>query len=233
MLFEDERYTWDEHVARRPRPCGVAIDTAPDGPFHIGFLFENMPELCFWLGAGAVSGATMVGINPTRQGAELARDITLHRLPTDRHRAPLRRRCSTASTLGLRTTASSSSTRRRVRRDAAAVRRRQPAPTPSRPDVDRAAALHVGHLGRTQGGHHLAGQVGAHRPHDLDDAGARRGRRRLHGDADVPLQRAVRRLQPIVYAGGTLALRRKFSASGFLPDVRKFGPPTSTTSASR
>jgi fatty-acyl-CoA synthase len=28
---------------------------------------------------------------------------------------------------------------------------------------------------------------------------------------------------PIVYVGGTLALRRRFSASGFLPDVRKFG----------
>jgi fatty-acyl-CoA synthase len=27
---------------------------------------------------------------------------------------------------------------------------------------------------------------------------------------------------PIVYAGGALALRRKFSASGFLPDVRKY-----------
>ena len=45
------------------------------GPFHIGFLLENIPELSFWLGAGAVAGATMVGINPTRRGAELASDI--------------------------------------------------------------------------------------------------------------------------------------------------------------
>ena len=29
-----------------------------------------------WLGAAALAGATVVGINPTRRGAELARDIS-------------------------------------------------------------------------------------------------------------------------------------------------------------
>ena len=76
ILFEDERYTWRESVKAAATRAAFAIDTKRPGPFHIGFLFENIPELCLWLDAGAVSGATMVGINPTRQGAELARDIT-------------------------------------------------------------------------------------------------------------------------------------------------------------
>ena len=38
-------------------------------------LLENGPEYLFWLGGAALSGATIVGINPTRRGAELARDI--------------------------------------------------------------------------------------------------------------------------------------------------------------
>ena len=76
LLFEDERWTWDEHAARArlPRARSRARRRQP-GPFHIGYLFENIPELSFWLGAGAVTGATMVGINSTRRGAELATDI--------------------------------------------------------------------------------------------------------------------------------------------------------------
>ena len=36
---------------------------------------RNVPEFLFWLGAAAVSRAVVVGINPTRRGAELERDI--------------------------------------------------------------------------------------------------------------------------------------------------------------
>ncbi len=45
-------------------------------PPHIGVLLENTAEFTMWLGAAAVAGATVVGINPTRRGAELQRDIT-------------------------------------------------------------------------------------------------------------------------------------------------------------
>ncbi len=41
----------------------------------MGVLFDNTPEMWFALGACAVTGATLVGINPTRRGAELARDV--------------------------------------------------------------------------------------------------------------------------------------------------------------
>ncbi len=34
-----------------------------------------MPEYLFWMGGAALAGAVVVGINPTRRGEELARDI--------------------------------------------------------------------------------------------------------------------------------------------------------------
>lgn len=43
---------------------------------HIGLLLDNTPEYPLWLAAAALSGATVVGLNPTRRGAELARDLT-------------------------------------------------------------------------------------------------------------------------------------------------------------
>ena len=45
------------------------------GPFHVGVLLDNVPEYLFLLGGAALAGATVVGINPTRRGAELAADI--------------------------------------------------------------------------------------------------------------------------------------------------------------
>ena len=56
-----------------PRSCSR---TSPaDAPFHVGVLLDNVPEFWMLLGAAALSGATLVGINPTRRGAELARDV--------------------------------------------------------------------------------------------------------------------------------------------------------------
>src|SRR5438046_1921461 len=45
------------------------------GRRRVGVLLENVPEFSFWLGAAALAGGVVVGINPTRRGAELARDI--------------------------------------------------------------------------------------------------------------------------------------------------------------
>ncbi|MFD6435849.1 AMP-binding protein [Streptomyces venezuelae] len=42
---------------------------------HIGVLLDNTPEYPLWLSAAALAGAAVAGINPTRRGPELARDI--------------------------------------------------------------------------------------------------------------------------------------------------------------
>lgn len=71
----DESWAWADVVNESAtRAAGFDALTA-DGPPHIGVLLDNVPEFLFWLGGAALAGATVVGINPTRRGAELAADI--------------------------------------------------------------------------------------------------------------------------------------------------------------
>ena len=67
--------TWRHVVAESRRRAAQARAARVPGPFHIGVLLDNVPEYLYWLGGAALAGATVVGINPTRRGAELARDI--------------------------------------------------------------------------------------------------------------------------------------------------------------
>jgi fatty-acyl-CoA synthase len=45
-------------------------------PFHVALLLDNVPEFVFWLEAAALVGAVVVGANPTHRGDELVRDLT-------------------------------------------------------------------------------------------------------------------------------------------------------------
>ena len=77
ILFEDESYTWAEYVqACATRAAYLQAELREGFPPHVGVLLDNTPEYLMWLGATALIGAVVVGINPTRRGAELARDIT-------------------------------------------------------------------------------------------------------------------------------------------------------------
>lgn len=75
LLFGDDRWTWAEVAQESAVRGAIATALRRDGPFHIGVLLENGPEFVFWLGGAALAGAAIVGINPTRRGAELARDV--------------------------------------------------------------------------------------------------------------------------------------------------------------
>ncbi|MDZ4824837.1 MAG: long-chain-fatty-acid--CoA ligase [Actinomycetota bacterium] len=87
LRFGADEWTYREMVAecatraaflesvRTVRSAGAPVRSA-DAPFHVGVLLDNVPEFWFMLGACAMSGATLVGINNTRRGAELTRDIT-------------------------------------------------------------------------------------------------------------------------------------------------------------
>ena len=92
MQFEDEQWTWAEHVQISADRAAWLQSIRRDGPFHVGVLMDNVPEFSFLLGAAAFSGAVIVGLNPTRRGAELARRHRAHRLPAPRHRAEVRPR---------------------------------------------------------------------------------------------------------------------------------------------
>ena len=75
LLYADQAYTWGEFVHECATRASLLQQLRRPGPFHVGVLLENVPEFLFWLGGAALAGATIVGINPTRRGAELERDI--------------------------------------------------------------------------------------------------------------------------------------------------------------
>jgi fatty-acyl-CoA synthase len=75
ILFEDESWTYDEYVKACCQRAALLLSMRCDGPLHVGVLLDNVPEFPMWLGAVALAGGVLVGINPTRRGAALARDI--------------------------------------------------------------------------------------------------------------------------------------------------------------
>jgi acyl-CoA synthetase (AMP-forming)/AMP-acid ligase II len=76
LLAGDQQWRWDQIVqAGADRAALFRTLRDADRPPHIGVLLENVPEFVWWLGAAALSGGVVVGINPTRRGTELARDI--------------------------------------------------------------------------------------------------------------------------------------------------------------
>ncbi|MEU9507403.1 AMP-binding protein [Micromonospora sp. NPDC048170] len=77
LLFEGRTITWGQVVQEAAdRAAALADVPRPAGrPLHLGVLLENTPDHVYWICAAALSGATVVGINPTRRGAELAHDV--------------------------------------------------------------------------------------------------------------------------------------------------------------
>jgi len=76
LLFEDQRWSWRELVQEAATRSAVLRQLRPrDRPWHVGVLLENTPEYVFLIAGAALCGATLVGVNPTRRGAELAADI--------------------------------------------------------------------------------------------------------------------------------------------------------------
>jgi fatty-acyl-CoA synthase len=76
LVHGDQSWTWREVVAEaaaRASWMRAALD--PARPPHVGVLLPNVPEYVFQILGAALAGACIVGVNPTRRGAELVRDI--------------------------------------------------------------------------------------------------------------------------------------------------------------
>ncbi|KZS67131.1 long-chain-fatty-acid--CoA ligase FadD17 [Mycobacterium pseudokansasii] len=76
VYFEDSFTSWRDHLRH-----GAAIAAAlrdrldPGSPPHVGVLLQNTPFFSAMLVAAGMSGIVPVGLNPVRRGAALARDI--------------------------------------------------------------------------------------------------------------------------------------------------------------
>jgi fatty-acyl-CoA synthase len=76
LLDGDRVWTYAEFVAESARWAQLLLSRRVEGrPFHVGVLLDNRPEYLFAFGGAALAGATVVGLNPTRQGTHLARDV--------------------------------------------------------------------------------------------------------------------------------------------------------------
>ncbi|MGH8982796.1 MAG: long-chain-fatty-acid--CoA ligase [Acidimicrobiia bacterium] len=221
LLYEDDRWTYADYVEACAERAVLLDELRRPGPFHVGVLLDNVPEFPMWLGAAALAGAVVVGINPTRRGAELARDVThtdCQLIVTEDAYAPL----LGGLDLGIddeRVLVTESA----GYRDALSRHRGAPLPhvevdasdmflllfTSGTSGAPKACICSHGRLARI--GQALAGMV------DLgpDDV-CYLAMPMFHSNA------LMAGWSPALAGGATTALRRKFSASGFLPDVRRF-----------
>jgi fatty-acyl-CoA synthase len=76
LVARDVALSQAEMVAAAAARAAWLLDRRGDGPFHVAVLLDNVPEFCLWLEATALAGAVMVGANSTHRGDELARDLT-------------------------------------------------------------------------------------------------------------------------------------------------------------
>ncbi|MGW5344371.1 AMP-binding protein [Streptomyces sp. NPDC004050] len=191
---------------------------------HVGVLLDNTPEFPFWLGAAALAGAAVAGINPTRRGPELARDV-LHTdcriLVTEPAHQPLLRGLDLP---GVRILVTGTE-------EYAALLAPYAAAAPGDAGIDTAPGSHSRFLL-----YFTSGSTGTPKA-----AVCSQGRLAAAGDSlarafsvtpdDVhyvcmPLfhgNAVIADWLPALAAGAPVALRRRFSASAFLDDVRAFG----------
>jgi fatty-acyl-CoA synthase len=78
LLFEDRSWSWREHVTACRAAAtwlDAHVPALAGGPRpHVGVLCDNVPELVFLLGGAALSGRVLVALNTTRSADELTRD---------------------------------------------------------------------------------------------------------------------------------------------------------------
>ncbi|MGA8328543.1 MAG: fatty-acid--CoA ligase FadD1 [Mycobacterium sp.] len=76
VKYGDRVWTWREHLSEASAAAAALIGIAdPRRPLHVGALLGNTPEMLTAMAAAALGGYVLCGINDTRRGPALARDI--------------------------------------------------------------------------------------------------------------------------------------------------------------
>ncbi|ULE31591.1 fatty-acid--CoA ligase FadD1 [Mycobacterium sp. IDR2000157661] len=76
LKYGDRTWTYREYIAEAKAQAAALIDAAdPDRPLHVGVLLGNTPDMLTALAAAGLGGYVVCGINNTRRGEALALDI--------------------------------------------------------------------------------------------------------------------------------------------------------------
>ena len=76
VKYGDDRWTWREHLSdASARAAALLALVDRDRPVHIGVLMGNTPEFLNQMAAAGLGGYVLAGINSTRRGEALASDI--------------------------------------------------------------------------------------------------------------------------------------------------------------
>ncbi|MGH3576797.1 MAG: fatty-acid--CoA ligase FadD1 [Mycobacterium sp.] len=76
VKYGDRVWSWREHLAHASAAAAALVGIAePKRPLHVGALLGNTPEMLVAMAAAALGGYVLCGINDTRRGAALAKDI--------------------------------------------------------------------------------------------------------------------------------------------------------------
>jgi len=76
VKYADRVWTWAEHLDAAARQASALIGLAdPARPLHVGTLLGNSPDMLTALAAAGLGGYVLCGINNTRRGDSLSRDI--------------------------------------------------------------------------------------------------------------------------------------------------------------
>lgn len=218
LRFGDAQWTWQQVVDEARARAALLASLRVDGPFHVGVLLENTPEYLFLLAGAALAGAVVVGINPTRRGAELERDVRhtdCQLILTETAQA----RALDGLDLGVVGDRVMVVDEQRYLDQVEAARHLPAAASEPAPEDLYILIFTSGSTGAPKAvrmTHGRAAGVAARVPFTSDDI-LYSAMPLFHGNA---LNAAV---FPAFRSGATLVLRRRFSASGFLPDIRSYG----------
>lgn len=76
VKFGDQVWTWQQHLDEAARQASALIGLADQQrPLHVGALLGNTPQMLAAMAAAGLGGYVLCGINNTRRGQALARDI--------------------------------------------------------------------------------------------------------------------------------------------------------------
>lgn len=211
LLADDRSWSWRDYVAGATRrAAGLRALLDPAGPPHVGLLLDNTPEMALQLAAAGLGGHVAVGLNTTRRGTALLADLRkadVQVVLTDAaHRELLPDEIPGVPVLVEPPLAD------------------DPLPTPDLTDGSLfmliftsgtsgdPKAVRITHEKVTYPGAYLVERLG------------------LGGDdvhyVAMPLfhsNAVMAGWGPALTSGATVALAERFSASGFLPDVRRYG----------